>query len=128
LLDPLPVKLDLGPEFLARIQKRQRVIVRLIKKFNASRLVEPVKTLQHFGRSVLELLERHPGNREGDAKTPLVLLDVFQEHLVGRQVAFSRNFLADFDVFERIEVILISIEDTVTSQAKRLVNLEIEAD
>src|SRR5690348_9329188 len=81
LLDQLPVLLHLRPELLARVEKRQRMVIRLGEELDAAGLVQLVKQLQHVRRILTELLEDHAGKAEGNTKTAVELANVIEQDL-----------------------------------------------
>jgi hypothetical protein len=87
-----------------------------------------LKAGDDFGNVSLELLERRAGDRKCDAKFPFVSADNFQHQLIGGHITMLGDFSADLAVFVVVEIMLIGIEDAVTPQAVRLMNLKVKAD
>jgi len=86
------------------------------------------EAVERLGRFFLELLERGPRDGIGDAEPPLVLTDGFEQHQIGREVAAVGDLAEDLRVFQIVEVVTVGIKDAVTSQAERLMHLEIKTD
>src|SRR2546429_253033 len=92
--------------------------------------------LKHKGGSLsgirrvilLELLDRHAGDREGDAEAALVQADGIEQHPVGGEIAALSNLAQDLGVLELVEVVPVRVEHAVAAEAEGLVDLEIKAD
>ena len=127
-LDQFAVLLDLGTEFLSRIEKCQRVVIGFGKKLDAAGGVEFLKGLDDLRRILRELFDGDSGQRVAHAEAALVGLDRIEHDAVGRQVAALSDFSADFGVFQVVEVMPIGIEDAVAAKPQRLMNLKIKAN
>ena len=57
-----------------------------------------------------------------------MLLDRFQQHLVGGEITLAGDLAQNLGVFVIVEVMPVGVEDAVTTQPERLMNLKINAD
>ena len=114
-----------------RVDKRgQRVIVSLGKELYLSRIGKLFQKVDELWHILLALLQCHTGNRDGATECTLGVLNHLQEALGGWDIAAVGYTCDNVVVGEIIIVIVVVayIKETVTFQAKRLMNLKIEAD
>jgi hypothetical protein len=128
LLDLLPMQLHLSPEFLPRIQKRQRVVIRFIKKFDAPGAIQLLQRLNHFRRMLLALLKNHTAQAKGNAKPPVIPPHRLQQRFRRRQIAFRRHLPADLRILVIVKIMTIRVEHAVSPQPIRLMDLEIKTN
>lgn len=89
---------------------------------------ELLEQFQNIGSPVLELLERGPAYGERAAERAIGFVHEIEQHLRGGSIAMFRDLLADAAIGKVVVVERMFFEDGVPPKAKRLVNLEVEAD
>src|SRR5438874_596872 len=128
LLDLLAMQFDLRTEFLARIEKGQRVVISFLKEFNTPGLRQRLKCLHNLRGVMLELLKRHAGERKGHAEFPLVAFYQFQQQLARRKITLAGDFADDLGVLVIVEVMPVRVKNAVATQPKGLMHLKVEAN
>jgi hypothetical protein len=119
-----PVRVDLAAELLARVQERERVVVRLAEELDAAGVAQPLKALEHLRRRLADLLQRGAGDRERDAEAALVLADGVEQRLVGGEVAGAGHLATQLGVLRLVEVVTVGVENAIPAEPERLVDLE----
>lgn len=87
LLDLPAMHLDLRAKLLARVEKRERVVICFVKKLHAPGLIQRRKSGQRVRGVLLELFERASGDGIGDSETSVMPADGIQQGAVGREIA-----------------------------------------
>ena len=64
------------------------MVIGLGQKLDTARIVELMKTIEHFRGILLELIQHHTRQGIGDAEVAFVPPDQIQHQPIGRQVAF----------------------------------------
>jgi hypothetical protein len=128
MLDIFSMLLNLRPKLLARIQKRQRVVISLVQKLHAPRLIQRVKRIHHLGAIQGKLLQSHPGNRIRNPKPPLMNPNRLQQSIVRRQITLVRHLPTDLRVLVLVKVMPVRIKNAIPAKPKGLMNLKIETN
>ena len=130
LLDLLVVHLDLTCKLVGIGQRGQRVGIGLGEELDATRGGEFLEEVDELGHIHLELLEGGAGDRDGTLEGALRLLDHAQQRLCGGDVR-ALGYTGDDVVVGEIVIVVVVVayvEETVSLQTERLVNLKVETD
>jgi hypothetical protein len=100
------------------------------QKFNTIGLCQLAEAVNDFGCMHFQLVEGNTRNGEGDFEFSFVGLNHFQQQFIGRQEGFMHHLLQNAFIAEVVVIIMIvtNIEETISFEPKRLMNLEVEAD
>ena len=102
----------------------------LRKKLNLTCFRQLPETIQHLRCIKFELFHGYPRDGEGNFKLASMFLDQLQHQCIGRQVTFLSHFMKDRLIGVIIIIIMIipDIEESISSEPKGLMDLEIETN
>ena len=127
-LDHFGMEGDLFGEFRGGVEGGEAVVEGFGEEFDVAGLGEGVEALDDFGGVEFELLHGGAGDGESDAELAAVVVDEFEEDVVGGAIAAFGDAFDEAGVEGEIEVGGVGIKDGVLPEAEGLVDLEVEAD
>src|SRR5262245_26435568 len=110
------------------------MIVGLAQDLDAAGIDQSSEAIENVGAKRRQLLHHHPGKRVRGAEFR-VLLEQAKNDLIGGEIGFASDSLADMAVVERgpravveVLVVMTDAEKRILLDAKRLMNLEIKTN